>query len=108
MFLSAFSHRPKARNRLAYVFYATDDIHAMAVLVFVRLLRELGARSDADIVVMHAPLSSALREKMQRWGITIRLVRRYPKAMNTSFRCRSRSGQAHCWWRNPRAPVGSG
>jgi hypothetical protein len=86
MFLSAFSRRPKPRNRLAYVFYATDDIYAVAVLVFVRLLRDLGARSDADILVMHAPLSSALREKMQRLGITTRLVRRYPKAMNASFR----------------------
>src|SRR4029077_14823364 len=86
MFLSAFFRRPKPRNRLAYVFYATDDIHAVAVLVFVRLLRDLGARSDADILVMHAPLSSALRKKMQRWGITTRLVRRYPKAMNASFR----------------------
>ena len=51
--------QPTTKNRHAYVFYATNDTYAIAVLVFVRLLRQLGVRDDTDLVVLHLRLFSA-------------------------------------------------
>lgn len=59
-------------NRLAFVFYATDETYAAAALVFVHLLRELGMRDDADIIVLHLPLASWIVEKMKSMGIKSR------------------------------------
>src|SRR5579862_7624611 len=70
--------RPKSRNHLAVVFYATDEDYAFAVLVFVHLLRELGIRQDADIVALHLPLNASIVEKMRRLGIRTRLVAPIP------------------------------
>jgi hypothetical protein len=64
----------KSRNQLALVFYATDEAYALAVMVFVHLLRGLGIRDDADVILLHLPLSSLTLEKMKRLGITTRLV----------------------------------
>lgn len=69
---------PKSRNRLAFVFYATDENYAIAVLVFVHLLRELGIRDDADIVVLHLPIAPWIVEKMRRMGMMSRVY--YPLA----------------------------
>lgn len=63
-----------AKNRRAYVFYATNDTYAVAVLVFVRLLQRIGVRADTDLVVLHLPLSRSLVAKMQAIGIVTRLV----------------------------------
>jgi hypothetical protein len=55
-------------NRHAYVLYATDDRYAVAVLVFLRLLRALGTRSDADVLVLHLPLSPDVVRMISREG----------------------------------------
>ncbi len=60
---------PKRRNRLAFAFYATNDEYAVAVLVFVHLLQQLGIRKDADVVVLHLPLAPDLLGMMKRMGI---------------------------------------
>ena len=70
--------RPRSRNHLAFVFYATDEDYAIAVLVFVHLLRELGLREDADVVALHLPLNPSIVEKMRRLGIRTRLVAPIP------------------------------
>jgi hypothetical protein len=69
----------RSKHAQAFVFYATDETYAMSVLVFVHLLRELGGRSDVDIVVLHAPLSPQTVEGMRRMGIATILVRRFPR-----------------------------
>ena len=65
--------RPTARRR-AYVFYATNDLYAVAVLVFVRLLRGLGIPGGTDVVVLHLPLSEYLLARMHSMQIVTRLV----------------------------------
>jgi hypothetical protein len=70
--------RPRSGNRLAFVFYATDEDYAVAVLVFVRILQELGIRKDADVVALHLPLNASIVEKMRRLGIRTRLVAPVP------------------------------
>jgi hypothetical protein len=98
---------PKSRNRLAFVFYATDEDYAVAVLVFVQLLRDLGIRDDADVIVLHLPIGSsivkkmkqmgianrvqlplapAMAEKMKRMGITSRLFETPPSVKNAFYR----------------------
>jgi FkbM family methyltransferase len=64
----------KSRNRYAYVFYATNDTYAIAVLVFVRLLRRLGIRDDVDIVVLHLRLSRSIVAKMRKLGMVTLMV----------------------------------
>lgn len=68
----------RPRNSLAYVFYATDERHAVAIMVFVRLLRGLGLREDADIVALHLPLSARMVDRMRKLGIVTRLVAPIP------------------------------
>jgi len=65
---------PESANRLAVVFYATDDTYAISSLVFVHLLRELGIRSDADVVILHLPLSPPISELMTKSGAITELV----------------------------------
>jgi hypothetical protein len=64
----------RPRNRLAYAFYATSDAYAIAVLVFVSLLRKLGVRGDADLLVLHRPLPSRIVATMREMGFTTMLV----------------------------------
>jgi alpha-N-acetylglucosamine transferase len=64
----------KSGNRLAFVFYATNGDYAIAVMVFVHLLRDLGIRQDADVIVLHLPLAPLILEKMRRMGLLTRLV----------------------------------
>ncbi len=72
----AYANRPqildlsKSGKRWAYVFYATNREYAIAVLVFVRLLRQLGIRDDADVVVLHLPLSGRIIARMRDLGIS--------------------------------------
>lgn len=68
----------RSSNSLAYVFYATDERYAVAVMVFVHLLRGLGLREDADIVALHLPLSAAVVDRMRKLGIATRLVAPIP------------------------------
>lgn len=63
-----------AAPRRAYVFYATNDTYAVAVLVFVRLLRQLGIRGDTDVVVLHLTLSEHLLVMMESMQIVTRRV----------------------------------
>jgi hypothetical protein len=65
---------PGPERRLAYAFYATDDAYAVAVLVFVRLLRERGVREDIDFVVLHHSLSPGLVQAIAQGGISPRPV----------------------------------
>jgi len=58
----------------AYVFYATNDTYAVAVLVFVQSLKRLGIRDDTDIVVFHLHLSRYLIAKFHEMGVRTRLV----------------------------------
>jgi alpha-N-acetylglucosamine transferase len=62
------------RSRHAYVFYATDDAYGVAVLVFVRRLRQLGLAADADVLVLHLPLSPPVVARMDELGIQRREV----------------------------------
>lgn len=62
------------KNRLAFAFYATDDNYALAVLVFLHRLRDLGMRSDADVVALHLPVSPVLTAMMREMGIITKLV----------------------------------
>lgn len=62
------------KSRHAYVFYATDDAYGVAVLVFVRRLRELGVAPDADVLVLHLPLSRPVVARMDALGIQRREV----------------------------------
>jgi len=62
------------KTRYAYVFYATDIAYATAVLVFVRLLKELGIRSDVDLIILHLPLPEHILKKMRQMGIVTRRV----------------------------------
>ena len=60
-------------HRAAYVFYATDDRYALAVLVVRRFLERLETREDADYVVIHLGVSSRLVAAMRASGmITVR------------------------------------
>lgn len=56
------------------MFYATSRVHAIAVMVFVHLLRRLGIRSDIDLVVLHLPLPRRLVAKMREMGMLTALV----------------------------------
>ncbi len=60
---------PRSGNRYAYVFYATNHAYAIAVLVFFRLLRRLGIRGDADVVVLHLSLPPHLVSLMREMGM---------------------------------------
>jgi hypothetical protein len=81
-----FLRLPKSSNRLAFAFYATDENYAVAVVVFVYLLRDLGIREDADVIVLHLPLAPPILQKMARMGITTRVVEPFPVARNEYFR----------------------
>lgn len=61
-------------KRHAYVFYATDVMYAISVLVFVRLLKNLGISKDADVIVFHLALPNTLIELMRKMGILTMLV----------------------------------
>jgi hypothetical protein len=69
---------PPSENRLAYVFYATNHAYAIAVLVFVRLLRRLGIRGDADLLLLHLPLPAQLVTKVREVGMVPVLVPSLP------------------------------
>jgi len=58
-----------AKNRQAYVFYATDNTYALAVLVFVKLLREKGETCGRDVILLHLPLAKGLLKKIRDAGI---------------------------------------
>ncbi len=65
---------PRPRNRLAYVFYATNQTYAIAVLVLVRMLQRLGIRNDADLVVLHLPLARSILAKMREMELMTVMV----------------------------------
>lgn len=77
---------PRSRNRWAYVFYATNETYAIAVLVFVRMLRRLGIRNNADLVVLHLPLSRQVVAKMRDIGIVTELVPELRHVNNRYYR----------------------
>jgi hypothetical protein len=80
--------RPRTRltaNRYAYVFYATNDTYAIAVLVFVRLLRQIGVREDADIVLLHLELSPRLAAKARAMGVHTRQVAPLPYVSGSGY-----------------------
>jgi len=63
-------------RRCAYLFYATNDTYAIAVMVFVRLLRRHGVREGIDLVVLHVGVSQRLLAKMRAMGLRLREVPR--------------------------------
>jgi len=65
-----------AVRRFAYAFYATNDTYAIAVMVFVRLLRRQGMRAGIDLVVLHVGVSERLLERMRDMGLRLRQVDR--------------------------------
>ncbi|MFC1719767.1 glycosyltransferase [Pseudomonadota bacterium] len=70
-------------GRHAYVFYATNAQYALAVLVFVKLLRDSGVSPDCDIILLHLPLAKSLLQKIREAGIITRArtsPRRLPHA----------------------------
>ena len=77
---------PRSKNRWAYVFYATNDAYAIAVLVFVHLLRQFGIRSDADLVVLHLPLSREIVAKMREMGMVTALAPAIPYVHHRYYR----------------------
>jgi hypothetical protein len=78
--------KPKAQNRFALAFYATDEAHVIAVMVFVHLLRQLGIRSDADVVLLHLPMPPRLMKNANRLGIATRVVRPFEGPGNWWYR----------------------
>lgn len=62
------------RNRFAYTFYATNDAYAIAILVVVKQLKELGVRNDVDFLVFHLSISKYILAKMDEMGIIIKKV----------------------------------
>jgi alpha-N-acetylglucosamine transferase len=66
----------RSRKSFAYVFYATNDIYAIAVIVFVRLLCRLGIRDDADLVVLHLQLSPVIVARLREMGMITVMVSR--------------------------------
>lgn len=60
---------PSPHHRCAYVFYATNQVYAIAVMVFVRLLRQRGFSDSADLLVLHLPLPRQITEKMRAMGL---------------------------------------
>jgi len=68
------------------VFYSTNEHYAAAVLVFVHLLRELGMRGDADVLLLHFPLPPSILDKARRMGIITRLVAGFRGVPNDHYR----------------------
>ncbi|MGD1096881.1 MAG: hypothetical protein ABSB35_33425 [Bryobacteraceae bacterium] len=68
------------------MFYATSDAYAIAALVFVRMLRRLGIRNDASLVVLHLPLSRQIVAKMRDMGIFTALVPELRHVKNRYYR----------------------
>lgn len=62
-------------KRFAYAFYATDYTYAIAALTLVKRLRQLHARQDADMVVLHTALPAHLLNRMRALGVVTRRVR---------------------------------
>ena len=60
---------PGSQNRRAFAFYATCHEYAIAVLVFVQLLKRLGIDGNTDLVVIHLPLEEWVLSKMRAMGI---------------------------------------
>src|SRR4029079_3338026 len=61
-------------GRRAQVFYATDAAYAIAILVFVRQLLELGLGAGIELVALHLPLPSDLVAALRAHGIETREV----------------------------------
>jgi hypothetical protein len=72
--MSAPVRLPGRKPRFAYAFYATNDAYAVAVLVFVRHLRQLGIRDDIELLALHHGVSPPLVEAMVEVGIAPRQV----------------------------------
>jgi hypothetical protein len=58
----------RSRKPFAYVFYATNDIYTIAVIVFVRLLSRLGIRDDTDLVILRLQLSPVIVARCGKWA----------------------------------------
>jgi len=72
-----------ASPRRAYAFYATNNTYAIAVIVFVHLLKRLGVPDAVDVVVLHLPLSARVLTVMRDMGIVTRQVTA-PKSLHSS------------------------
>ena len=77
---------PRSNKRQAYAFYATSDAYAVAVVVFVRLLRQFGVREDADLILLHLPLSRRVISKVHELGIVTVLVPELRYVSNRYYR----------------------
>ncbi|MGH2956738.1 MAG: glycosyltransferase [Solirubrobacterales bacterium] len=73
-------------GRYAYVFYATNDTYAFALLAFARLLRQVGIRDDIDLLALHLPLSPPLEKAIREAGIESRPVSPPRQVRNKRFR----------------------
>ena len=71
-------------GRHAYVFYATCTMYALAVLVFVTLLRRSTVSTDCDIVLLHLPLPEELLRRIQQAGIVTR-ASEAPRQLHSSY-----------------------
>jgi len=58
----------QGRGRFAYVFYATTNTHAVAVLVALRRLQALGMPPDTDIVVLGWHVSRGMCRRLEEEG----------------------------------------
>jgi FkbM family methyltransferase len=76
----------KSKNRFAYVFYATDDKYAIAVLVAAMLLKEIGVRDDIDFVLLHLPIKNYILYTMHQMDINTIQVQKLPRVHNNYFR----------------------
>jgi len=72
--------------RFAYAFYATCDEYAIAVLVAVHQLIQLGSQDGIDFVVLHLPLSQSILSRMHAMGIKTRRVEPLPHTHGQYFR----------------------
>ena len=87
--LGRFFGRSRSKNRLAFVFYSTNERYATAALVFVHLLCMLGIRSDADVVLLHFPLPPSMLDIAHKMGMITRPV--------AGFRSVPKNHYRHCY-----------
>jgi|AGTN01.1.fsa_nt_gi Alpha-N-acetylglucosamine transferase len=76
---------PRTTNKYAYVFYATNDTYAISAMVFVHRLKSFQAAIDADIVLIHYPLTNDFRKQAKEMGIITVLVEPLPSAGHVNF-----------------------
>jgi len=78
-------HVQGSSARFAYVFYATNNIYAVAVMVAARALMRLEGRNDVDFVVLHHNVDRFILRRLREMGVFTKQVRPVPFAKDGYF-----------------------